>query len=146
MKRFMAALLAAMIVSGTGVAWAEGVAAALPTAASNPFERVPLPHAPPRSRLGSTVCLLAGVGLIAGSLELARHADRAYDHYLFATSPASIEQSFDDAVHYDRWSSAALLTGEALIATGIYLRFLHRPSNPVSINLASRSCALSLRF
>ena len=90
--------------------------------------------------------MLAGVGLIAGSLEVAHRADRSYERYLTATSPASIEQSFDQAVRYDRWSSGALLGGEALIATGIYIRFLHRPPKFLSLRLASRSCAVSLRF
>ncbi len=146
MMRFLAALLAATIVSG-----ARGVAAdesAVPprAAGSGPFEHVLLPHPPPRSHLGSNLAFLTGAGMIAGSFTLAHRADQAYDRYRAASAPTDIEHWFDESAHYDRWSNGALLGGEALIGVGIYLRFLHRPAAAVTLHVAPRSCAVSLRF
>lgn len=147
MKRYLAAILAAMFVFGARPVVA-GEARPIPprSSGSGPFEVVPLPHPAPRSHLGSTACFLAGAGLAAGSFAFAHRADRAYDRYLDARAPADIERWFAETARFDRWSSGALLGGEALVGTGLYLRFLRRPAAAVTVVLAARSCALSLRF
>ena len=138
MQRYLAALLAAMFVLGP--------ISARPARAAGPFESVPLTAPASRPHRGAYVCFAAGAGLIAGSFGLARHADRAYDRYLESRAPADIARWFDESERFDRWSSGALLGGEALVATGIYLRFLRRSSPPVALLLGPGACAVSLRF
>jgi hypothetical protein len=137
MKHLLAAMFAATVVWG-----------GFPVAASaaDPFETIPLPRPAPRSHRAAYACFLAGTGMITGSFALADRADRAYDHYLAASDPAEIGRRFDETTRYDRWSSATLLGGEALVAAGLYLRFLRRPSPPVALWIAPGACAVSLRF
>jgi len=67
--------------------------------------------------------------------------------YLHATDPARIKDLYDEAVLFDRISSASVLTGEVLIATGIYLAFLrHPPPSRLGLALEPSRCAVSLRF
>ena len=71
----------------------------------------------------------------------------SYDRYLDATAPAEIAHLYDETAHLDRLSATALLSGEALIATGVWLRFLRRPARPrVTLTANARRCAVSLRF
>ena len=53
-------------------------------------------------------------------------ADQAYDAYLAAIEPDDITTLYDRTIRYDRLSSAALIGGNVLVATGLYLRFVHR--------------------
>ncbi len=58
-----------------------------------------------------------------------------------------VERLYDRTVRYDRFSSASLLTGEALIATGVWLRFLRRPAaSRVHLSLSPRRCSVTLSF
>ncbi|HEY6866721.1 MAG TPA: hypothetical protein VI792_05650, partial [Candidatus Eisenbacteria bacterium] len=58
-----------------------------------------------------------------------------------------ITDLYDQTVTYDRLSSGSLLGGEALVLTGLYLRFLRPPkASRVGLALSPRTCALSLRF
>jgi len=134
----LAAALAATIVSGP--------AAGLAAPPEGPFETVPLPAPRPRHHAAAYACLAGGAGLVASSFLLANHADRAYDEYLTASTPDEIERRFGEATRYDRWSSGALLGGEALFAAGLYLRFLRRPSAPVSVSLVPGRCVVAYRF
>ncbi len=142
MKRIVAASLAASFLLELFLP-----AACAARQAAGPFEPVPLeppPHAPHRLAYGS---LLAGAGLVGLSFALTGRANRSYDRYLAATTPAEIGHLYDETVRLDRISAAALLTGEALIATGVWLRFLHRPaSQRVALTVDSHRCAVSLRF
>ncbi len=139
MKRCLAAALAAMIVSG--------LLAASPARADGPFEAVPLPRPAPHPHRAAYTCMVLGTGMIVGSFALARHADDAYARYLDATLPGDIERSFDEAVRYDRWSSGMLVSGEVVVAAGVYLRFIRRPAAPaVSLLIAPGACAVSDRF
>ena len=73
--------------------------------------------------------------------------DRRYGEYLRATDPGRITQLYDEAVLFDRVATASIITGEVLIATGIYLAFLRRPEPPrVSAMLEPARCGVSLRF
>jgi len=140
----------------TRIAWAAllavtSVLGAAPPAASEQaaveFPQVPVPSQPKRSGLPAYVAMAAGVGLIAGSFPIATHANQTYDRYLATTDPGEIEHLYDETVAYDRLSSASLITGEVLIATGLYLRFLRRPAaGHASLIVGERRCALSWRF
>jgi len=138
MRRCLAALLAAIVVSVPGPVRADP--------AGTPFETIPLPPPAVRPHKAAYLCLLTGAGLIAGSFVLADRADAAYDRYLTAQVPSDIEHWYDEATRYDRWSSAALLGGEALVATGLYLRFLRRPMPTTAVLIGPGVCAVSYRF
>jgi len=142
MKRIVAAVLAASLI----------IESLLPAAcaarqAAGPFEPVPIePPARASHRLAHG-SLLAGAGLVGLSFALTDRANRSYDDYLTATAPAEIGHLYDETVRLDRLSAAALLTGEALIATGVWLRFLHRPApRRVALTVDAHRCAVSLRF
>jgi hypothetical protein len=130
LKRFLAALLAAF------VAWGS-------EAAASDFEALPRPPAP--SHYAAYACFLAGAGLIGVSFPLARRADHAYDRYLVANTESEVVRLFDESAHYDRLASASLLSGEVLIAAGLYLRFIRHPAR-VELSLGSRRCGVSYRF
>jgi hypothetical protein len=48
----------------------------------------------------------------------------------------------------DRLASAALLTGEGLLATAVWLRFVHPAREPrrLALEVEPSRCAVSLRF
>lgn len=142
MNRLLATLLAAALTT-TGLE----TAACAPARAAEPFAQVPMPAPERRSHLLAYVSLVAGAGLIGASFPLADRAQASYEEYLNATDPEPISDLYDRTVRYDRLASGSLLAGEALIVTGIYLRFL-RPPPPqrVSLVLGAGTCALSMRF
>jgi hypothetical protein len=124
-----------------------GTAACASAQAASAFPEVPLDRPAPRSYGWAYAALGSGVALIGGSFLMTRSADRAYQDYLSETDPARIEDLYDRAVFYDRVASGSLLTGEALLVTGVYLRFLHNPREPrLGLAVAPGRCALSLRF
>ena len=139
MLRSMAATAAAIVVSGALVAAPVAEAAAA-------FEQVPLPPPTPTSHVAAYACLATGVGVMATSFVLARHADHAYDRYLEAEVPSEIDRLYDESVRYDRLSSGALIGGEVLLAAGLYLRFLRRATSHVELALHPGRCAVSCRF
>jgi hypothetical protein len=118
-------------------------AAATPTF---PFENVPLGGAPHASHRWAYVSLAAGAGLIGLSFVITTRANRTYDEYLQATDPSEATRLYDRTTHFDRLASASVLGGEALVAFGVWLRFLHRPARPATISLGPGRCAVSLRF
>ena len=138
MKRILAACLAATVVFGACLAGSAR--------ADGPFETLPLPRPVQRPHPGAYACFLAGAGLIAGSFAIARRADDAYGRYLAAHEARDIAHWFDRTRSDDRLASGALLGGEALLATGVYLRFLRRPASPVALLIGANACAVSYRF
>ena len=81
------------------------------------------------------------------SFTFAQRADDAYASYLVSTDTQELEILYDRAVRNDHLSHASLLTGEALIAAGLYLRFIRRPpAARLSLSLQPSRCALSCRF
>ena len=85
--------------------------------------------------------------MVGASLLLTASADDAYESYLRETDPDRIESHYDRAVMRDRLALTSLLTGEVLLVTGVYLRFLKNPREPrLRFAVAPGRCALSLRF
>ncbi len=111
------------------------------------FERIALPE-PSRQRHGlAYAALAAGVISVGASFAFAGEADRTFDHYEAESDPAEIARLYDRTRLFDRLSSSTLIGGEALIATGLYLRFLRRPpSARLSLEVAPSRCALAVRF
>ena len=115
--------------------------------AADPFPEVPLPAPPRHSNTWALVSFASGATLIAASFGIADAADRRYADYLRATDPARIEDLYNEAVLFDRISSASVLTGEVLIATGVYLAFLRHPApSHLGLALEPSRCGVWLRF
>jgi hypothetical protein len=127
-------------------------AATLPAArahaqAADPFPEVPLPAAQKHSSGWALISFASGAGLVAASFGIADAADRRYTEYLHATDPAQIQDLYNQAVLFDRLSTASIITGEVLIATGVYLAFLRRPEPPrLGLALEPSRCGFFYRF
>ncbi len=142
MTRLAAAAIAASLLVGA----IEPAACARAQAAA-PFEAVPVDAPVHGSHRLAYASLLAGGGLVGLSFALTDRANRTYDQYLVATDPVEVTRLYDRTVHFDRLSATSLLVGEALVATGVYLRFLRRPAaSRLDVALAPDRCALTLRF
>jgi hypothetical protein len=129
------------------------LAAAPPLSADtppSPFPRIDIQAEPPRSHGWAYAALAGGAVLVGGSFLVAQRADQTYDDYLSETEPHRIEELYDRTVVYDNVARAALLTGEALLATGIYLRFIRRPrgatTSRASLVVEPTRCAVSFHF
>ncbi len=139
--------VAALICAASLLTPRSAPAAGVTPPAASPFETVAQPEPAPRSYLGAYLTLAAGAALVGASFEIQRRADRSYDRYLEETDPARIEQLYGRTLAYDRWGRAALLGGEALVAAGLYLRFLHHPApQRAMLEWSPRRCAVSVRF
>lgn len=115
--------------------------------AADPVQEIPLDSPKHVSHTLAYGCFILGVGMIAGSFALSQHADDLYGEYLNETDPEIIPQLFDEATRYDRYASAALIGGEVVVATGLYLRFLRRPSAPrFQFAATPQRCAFVWRF
>lgn len=142
MRRHIAASLAACVIFQTLVP-----AASAHAQAAAPFKVVPIETPPRHGHRWAYVSLLGGAGLVGASFALSNRADDAYARYLVTTDVRTIETLYDRAVHYDHLAHASLLTGETLIAAGLYLRFIRRPSAAhLSLRLEPTRCAVSCRF
>jgi hypothetical protein len=142
LRRIAAAMMLACAVTA-----ALGEAACASAQAALPFEVVPRLTQPHRSHAAAYVCALAGAGLVVSSFPLADTADRRYAQYLAESDPGTIEDRWRATLRADRLSSGALLGGELLLATSVYLRFLRRPSEPrVTLIVSPARCALACRF
>src|SRR5215212_8800350 len=132
MKHVMAATLAAVIALSP---LANAAAADAPPAAE-PFPAVPLPPRESRPTGASWLAFGAGAGVLTGSFLIHERANRSYSEYLGSTDPAELEELYDRTVMLDRVSGAALIAGQVLLATGVYLRFLRTPAGPARVALA----------
>jgi protein-S-isoprenylcysteine O-methyltransferase Ste14 len=143
MKRPLAVFLtAALTLPGT-----IDTAAPASAWAVEPFEEVVLPSARPRSHTMAYGALLAGAGLMGTSFIWRDRANDRYDEYLIASDPEDITRLYDETRTLDRLSSGALIAGQVLLATGVYLRFIRHPvTDRVSILTSPTRCAVSLRF
>lgn len=141
MSRILVAALAAL------VALPLPPAARAHAQAAEPFPVVPLETPVRRNHAWAYVTLAAGAGLIGLSFVFSGRADDAYAAYLVSTDLEELEVLYDRSVRNDHRAQASLLTGEVLLATGLYLRFIRRPAPPrVSLALGPSRCALSWRF
>ncbi len=122
--------------------------AAASTPARVPFESVALERtAPRRPHLGAYLAMAVGAGLAGASFTLQDRANRTYADYLQASDPGDIRRLYDRTTLYDRFSSGSLIGGEALIAAGLWMRFLQPARSDHLTLLASPGrCALALRF
>lgn len=114
-----------------------------------PFPEVALEDPAPRSHGWAYAAMIGGAALIGSSFLVTERANDLYDEYLAATDPARIESLYDDTIRHDLIARVTLFGGEALVATGLYLRFIRRPPPPkrsLSWSLEPGRCALSLHF
>ncbi|HYM80772.1 MAG TPA: hypothetical protein VEY91_05080 [Candidatus Limnocylindria bacterium] len=140
MKRLAAATLAASLWLGLPATRAEAQVA-------GPFQTLPMDVRPDRSHRWAYAAIATGVGLAGSSFYFTRRADRSYHDYLVATDPDRIETLYDDAVRSDALARGTLIGGEALIALGLYLRFIRRPEESRwALALEPTRCALAVRF
>lgn len=115
--------------------------------AAAPFPEVEVVREVHRSHLLADLTMVAGAGLIGASFLLRDRANHLYSDYLSTTDPRRIESLYDRTVRTDRLSSGALISGEVLVATGLYLRFLRRPTaDRVAFSVLPERCAVSFRF
>ena len=134
----LAALLTLPIVLTAARAHAQAAA---------PFPVVPLETPASRRHTWAYLTLAGGATLVGFSFSFSGKADDAYATYLVSTDPVEIERLYDRAVANDHRAQVSLLTGEALIAAGLYMRFIRRPGpSKVSLSLRPSRCALSYRF
>ena len=82
------------------------------------------------------------------SFPLEHAADERYAEYLSETDVTKLDEQFAATERMDRLASGSLLVGEVLIATAVWMRFVHHPSaqHRVTLAVAVDRCALSLRF
>jgi len=143
MKRIVAASLAVVIAL---VALPLPAAADTPPAAE-PFPVVPLPTRPHRPHATAWLALGSGAALLGGSFLIHARANRTYDEYLASTDPDAIGHLYDRTTTLDRLSGATLIAGEAMLATGVYLRFVRMPHDArVSLAVLPGRCAATWRF
>jgi hypothetical protein len=143
------AALAAVLAFGAG-----GIRPAA-AAVATPFEVVPRRTSEHSSHRLAWIAAATGAVLIGASFPLANEADRRYAVYLSETDVTRIDERFQATAHMDRLASGTLLTGEGLLATAVWLRFLHPPRASRRVSLAVEPdphharvarCAVTLRF
>jgi hypothetical protein len=102
------------------------------------FEEVVLPTREGPSYFWAYASMVGGAALAGTSFVLKDKADERYDLYLESTDPDEITRLYDETITLDRLSAASLITGEVLVALGLYLRFAKRGgSNAIQVG-ASR--------
>lgn len=151
MRRRVTALLVAGLASlapDLAAGATAPAASSLPAEAGSPFEIVRREEPPARSHRLFWTLGVGGAALVAASFPMARAADRRYDDYLSETDPSQLDARFEATRRMDRLASASLWTGEAMLVTAVWLRFVrtHRPADRVSLTVEPARCAVSLRF
>lgn len=155
MRSRFAGLVLAMLVSGP-TARAAGPeratppppeAAAAPAPGPTPFELVPRRVQGPGSQRLAIYTALAGAVLVAASFPLSDEADRRYERYLAEVDLSRLDERFRAAERMDLYSATALIAGEALLATAVWLRFVHEPGRGrLALEVRPERCAVALRF
>ena len=142
MLRRTAATLAALLV----------VQLSLPAACASaqavaPFQGVPIEPPARHNHTWSYVTLAGGAALVGLSFSLNHRGDESYAAYLASSNPDEIDRLYNRAVYYDHLSQASLLSGEVLIAAGLYWRFIRRPAaRRLDVSLLPSRCVVSFRF
>jgi hypothetical protein len=147
----LAALMLAAMACGTPTLAAGADAPAAP-----PFEVVPKRPSEGRSHKLALGFALTGVVLVGASFPLAAEGDRRYDAYLAESDVAQIEERFQSTLKMDNYAKASLLVGELLLATAVWMRFVHSSNESRTTSLDSPErltldvrpdrCALAFRF
>lgn len=115
--------------------------------AAAPFPEVVIEPAAPHSHFVANLVVVAGAGLIGSSFLWRDRANHSYGEYLNETDPSRIQSLYDRTERQDRLSSASLITGEVVLAAGVYLRFLRASSTPrLGLSIQPERCAVSYRF
>lgn len=144
------ALEPALLAAPAGLVAPALAAAALeepPAPPATPFEVIHRRAHERRSQRLALYTALAGVALVATSFPLSDEADRRYEKYLVELDVSRMDEHFRGAQRMDRYSAAALLTGEVLLATAVWLRFVHEPRRQrVALDLRPDRCGVALRF
>jgi hypothetical protein len=131
--------------AGPSVAPAALEEPSLPPA--TPFERVVRPPDERPSQRLALYAALAGAAFVGASFPLSAEADRRYERYLAEVDVARMDEHFRGAERMDHYSAAALLTGEALLATAVWLRFVREPQRRgVAVEIRPDRCGLALRY
>ena len=143
MRSHLAAPLLAAVLAA-----APALAACARAQAGTPFEVVPRQSTVRASHRLAYATALVGAGLVIASFPLEHAADQRYAEYLQETDVTKLDERFTATERMDRIASGSLLVGEALLATAVWMRFVHHPSAQHRVTLAMRAdrCALSLRF
>ena len=143
MRSRLAAPLLAVVLAA-----APALSACAHAQEETPFEVVPRRPTGQASHRTAYLIALAGAGLVVASFPLEHAADQRYAEYLQETDVTKLDEEFAATERMDRLASGSLLVGEALLATAVWLRFVHHPSVQHRVTLAVRPdrCALSLRF
>ena len=142
MFRIAAALLAACVLCELMIPAARAHAQA-----AEPFPVVPIETQSKRHHFFAYITMVSGAGLIGASFVYSKRADETYAEYLASTDPETIDALYDQTTRYDHLSQASLLTGEVLLVTGLYLRFIHHPSpKHVSLNVQPTRCWVACHF
>jgi hypothetical protein len=142
-----ATLLASLLTAGSCATVLMSDAACAHAQAVSAFEVVPRQSEIREPHRAAYLTAFLGAACIAASFPLGDEADRRYHRYLFETDRTRIDERFRATTRMDRLSSASLLTGEGLLATAVYLRFVRHPAHArVSLQVEPTACAVSLRF
>lgn len=142
MLRMTAAALAALLTLQIALPAARAHAQA-----AEPFPVVPLAPTKARRHTWAYVTLAGGATLVGLSFVYSGRGDDAYAAYLVSTDQVEIQELYDRATANDNRARATLLTGEVLLAAGLYLRFIRRPgTSKVALSVHPTRCALSYRF
>jgi hypothetical protein len=140
MRSCLAAWCLAALASGSPARAAEAPPA-------SPFEVVRTVPNPANGHRVAYLTAAVGASLVLASFPLAAEADRRYDHYLAEVDVARIDERFRATQRMDRIASGTLLAGEALIASAVWMRFVHLPQlSRLAVRAGIDRCAVSWRF
>lgn len=143
----MRPLLAAPLLAAV-LAAAPPLAGCAHAQSDTPFEVVPRHATGPSSHRVAYITAAVGMGLVIASFPLEHEADKRYAAYLSETDITKLDERFSATERMDRLASGTLLVGEALIATAVWMRFVHHPNPQHRVTFAALPdrCVLSLRF
>ncbi len=115
--------------------------------APTPFERIVRRPEERRSHRLALYTALAGAALVAASFPISDEADRRYERYLVEVDVARMDRRFREAERLDRYAAVALIAGETLLATAVWLRFVREPERRrFALEVGPDRCGVALRY